>query len=98
MMILSHSIKLWNEKLEQQTAMFMHSAKLAAMGEMNVNVIRTYTIHPPHFYGALAEYNRAHPTRLLRLMHGVWAELPPEDDFNDPIWKGEFTAEIVGEP
>jgi hypothetical protein len=67
---------------------------LAAMGEMNVNVIRTYTIHPPYFYGALAEYNRAHPTRPLRLIHGVWAELPPEDDFNDPTWKAEFTAEM----
>ncbi|WP_110113450.1 hypothetical protein [Bacillus sp. CGMCC 1.16541] len=41
------------------------------IGEMNANAIRVYTIHPPHFYEALAEYNETakHP---LYLFHGVW--------------------------
>lgn len=30
---------------------------LEYIGNMNANTIRTYTIHPPHFYEALKKYN-----------------------------------------
>ncbi len=64
---------------------------IAAMG---TNTIRVYTIHPPHFYQALEAYNAAHPERPLWLIHGVWTELPPGDDFEDPVWEAEFFAEM----
>ncbi len=64
------------------------------MAEMNVNAIRVYTIHPPAFYQALWAYNVAHPADPIWLIHGVWTELPPEHDFRDPEWYGEFKAEM----
>jgi len=66
---------------------------IAQMGAMGANAIRVYTIHPPHFYQALASYNRMHGTRPLWLIHGVWTELPPDHDFSDPEWNREFDAE-----
>ena len=64
------------------------------MAEMGVNTIRVYTIHPPHFYSALREFNLRHPREPLWLLHGVWAELPPEDDYLDPRWEGAFFQEM----
>lgn len=64
---------------------------------MNVNTLRVYTIHPPHFYRALREWNLAHPDRPLWLIHGVWTELPPgkkEERYDDPAFKGAFVAEM----
>lgn len=67
---------------------------IAQMAGMNANTIRLYTILPPEFYRALRAWNRAHPSRTLWLIHGVWTELPPKDDFNDPEWKNEFQLEM----
>jgi hypothetical protein len=64
---------------------------IAEIAEMGTNTIRVYTIHPPHFYQALAEHNRTHPDRPLWLVHGVWTELPPRHDFDDPEWNERFT-------
>lgn len=44
---------------------------LAAIGEMNANAIRTYTIHPPAFYDALAAYNQQ-ASEPLFLFQGTW--------------------------
>lgn len=41
------------------------------IGDMNANAIRIYTIHPPHFYEALAEYNRR-AEEPIYLFHGIW--------------------------
>ena len=68
--------------------------KLAA--DMGANTVRVYTIHPPHFYRALAEWNRTNPTRPLWLIHGVWTELPPgqlEERYDDPTWRREYRDE-----
>src|SRR5262249_49798889 len=68
--------------------------RLAA--EMGANTLRVYTIHPPHFYRALAQWNAANPARPLWLIHGVWTELPPgklEEQYDDPTWRDEFRAE-----
>ena len=46
---------------------------LNMMGEMNANLIRVYTIHPPEFYEALYEYNQNH-SQPIYLLHGVWIE------------------------
>lgn len=64
---------------------------------MNANALRVYTIHPPHFYRALARWNAAHPTNPLWLIHGVWTELPPgpkQERYDDRKWKGDFLAEM----
>jgi hypothetical protein len=66
---------------------------ISAMGECGFNLIRVYTIHPPAFYEALREYNLGHAAPLY-LVHGVWAELPPNDDFMDPGWLGDWKAEM----
>jgi hypothetical protein len=67
---------------------------IAEIAEMGANTIRVYTIHPPHFYEALAEHNRTHTDRPLWLVHGVWAELPPDHDFDDPAWNEQFSDEM----
>ncbi len=71
---------------------YAHWLRLIAAA--NANAVRLYTILPPAFYRALKRWNTAHPQRALWLVHGVWAELPPENDYDDPTWKAEFRAEI----
>ena len=69
---------------------------LALAAEMGSNVIRVYTIHPPHFYRAVEKWNLAHPTAPLWVIHGVWTELPPgdlEENYDDPAWRGDFRSE-----
>jgi len=67
---------------------------LDSIATMNANTVRVYTILPPAFYQALAAWNRGHPGRELWLIHGVWAELPEADDFDDPAWKAAFHDEM----
>ncbi|HEX6911985.1 MAG TPA: tetratricopeptide repeat protein, partial [Longimicrobium sp.] len=67
---------------------------IEGMAGMGANTVRVYTIHPPHFYGALYEWNRRNPDDPLWIIHGVWAELPPEDDFAHPRWEGEFFRDM----
>jgi len=67
---------------------------IAAIAESGANTIRVYTVHPPVFYDVLRAHNEAHPARPLWLIHGVWAELPPRDDYRDPVWEGDFFAEM----
>ena len=69
---------------------------LMLAADMGANTLRVYTIHPPHFYRALAEWNRTNPTRPLWLIHGVWTELPPgrlEEQYDDPAWRREYRDE-----
>lgn len=60
----------------------------------NANTVRLYTIFPPAFYRALRRWNEGHPDRPLWLVHGVWAELPPGDDYDAPGWESDFRHEI----
>ena len=71
-----------------------YTAWLTSMAAAHANVVRLYTILPPAFYRALKRWNDAHPAQALWLVHGVWAELPPEDDYDDPAWKKEFHDEM----
>ena len=68
---------------------------LAAIGEMGANVVRTYTIHPPAFYRALAAYNTtADAEDRIFLVQGSWqgeASLREAGDVR-PLAK-EFDAE-----
>jgi tetratricopeptide (TPR) repeat protein len=63
------------------------------MAELGVNAIRVYTIHPPGFYEALAEYNQT-AAKPIWLIHGVWTELPPDDDFLDAGWWPQWQQEM----
>jgi hypothetical protein len=67
---------------------------LDTLSAMHANVVRVYTVLPPAFYRALRGWNLSHPDRAVWLIHGVWAELPPRHDFNDPGWKAEFQTEM----
>lgn len=59
------------------------------IGEMNANTIRTYTIHPPHFYKALKKYNERHKVKLY-LFQGVWIDEEPLEETLDA-----FDEEII---
>lgn len=51
------------------------------MVEMGANAVRTYTVHPPSFYEALAQFNAT--GKRLYLFQGVWTELPDNNNFTD---------------
>lgn len=59
------------------------------IGEMNANTVRTYTIHPPHFYKALKKYNERHKDKLY-LFQGVWIDEEPLEETLDA-----FDQEII---
>jgi hypothetical protein len=67
---------------------------LDTLAGMHANTLRVYTILPPQFYRALRAWNLAHSERVLWLVHGVWTELPPKHDFEDPAWKHDFQSEM----
>lgn len=72
----------------------LYAGWLDTLAAMNANTLRVYTILPPSFYRALRAWNLSHPDRTLWLMHGVWAELPPNHDFNSAGWESEFQTEM----
>jgi hypothetical protein len=72
----------------------VYAGWLDTLATMNANVVRVYTILPPSFYRALRAWNVRHPQRALWLVQGVWTELPPSHDFDDPAWKGAFRSEM----
>ena len=66
------------------------------IGEMNANVIRVYTIQPPGFYEALAEYNENNSDPIY-LLHGSWIdeeELNETKDIFDASVTDDFDQEI----
>ncbi len=71
----------------------VYDSWIAAIARLGANTIRVYTIHSPDFYAALAAYDRRHPLHPLWLLQGVWSELPPRFDFDDPAWLADFEAE-----
>ena len=71
-----------------------YSHWLALIAGARANAIRVYTILPPAFYRSLRAWNDAHPDRALWLLHGVWTELPPGDDYDGVAWKAGFRAEM----
>ena len=72
----------------------LYAGWLDTLAAMNANVVRLYTILPPSFYRALRGHNLRRPDRPLWLVHGVWTELPPDHDFDDPAWAAEFRSEM----
>jgi len=72
----------------------VYAGWLDTIATLHANTVRVYTILPPAFYRALRGWNRTHPAAVLWLVHGVWTELPPDNDFDEPRWKGEFQHEM----
>jgi hypothetical protein len=72
----------------------LYAGWLDTLSAMHANALRVYTILPPSFYRALRGWNLTHPARALWLIHGVWTELPPGHDFDDPDWKRAFRSEM----
>ncbi len=72
----------------------LYAGWLDTLAGLRANTLRVYTILPPAFYRALAAWNAGHPKQVLWLMHGVWTELPPDDDFDDAAWKASFRREM----
>ncbi len=67
---------------------------LRLMAEGGANAVRVYTILPPAFYRAFRRWNDDHPAQPLWLVHGVWTEPPPGDDYDHPAWKASFRTEM----
>jgi hypothetical protein len=70
---------------------------LEEMGSLGVRAVRTYTIHPPAFYQALAAYDSAHPADPTYLVQGVY--LPNDlylsnQDLYDPAATTTFRQEL----
>lgn len=63
------------------------------MAELGVNCVRVYTIHPPSFYEALREHNLKAASPIY-LVHGVWIEPPPDDEFTAPAWFDPWKEEM----
>ncbi|WP_406242486.1 hypothetical protein ACF3M2_20050 [Tissierella carlieri] len=59
-----------------------YSRWFQAIGEMNANAIRTYTIHPPEFYKELKRYNEKHENKVY-LFQGVWIDEEPLEETLD---------------
>lgn len=66
------------------------------IGEMNANLIRVYTIHPPEFYEALLEHNLL-AEKPLYVFHGVWLLeeefVTIQDAYSEEV-RGPFMEEI----
>ncbi|MDB4908439.1 MAG: hypothetical protein JWO05_3223 [Gemmatimonadetes bacterium] len=70
---------------------------IAMSAGMGANAIRVYTIHPPHFYAALRNWNLAHPAQPMWLVHGIWTEPPEgelEERYDDPAFVEQFQSEM----
>ena len=64
------------------------------IGEMNSNVIRIYTIFPPVFYEAFANYNLLYSDNPLYLLQGVWATVPEDHNYFNKDYTYNFQKEI----
>ncbi|HTR20431.1 MAG TPA: tetratricopeptide repeat protein [Gemmatimonadales bacterium] len=71
-----------------------YAAWIQLIAAAHANVIRLYTIFPPAFYRALKRWNDGHPGQAVWLVHGIWAEPPPGDNYDDPAWLADFHAEM----
>jgi len=64
------------------------------IGEMNANVVRIYTIFPPVFYEAFANYNLIYSDKPLYLVQGVWATVPSDHNYFNEEYSYNFQKEI----
>ena len=72
----------------------LYAGWLDTIAAMHTNALRIYTILPPTFYRAVRGWNLTHADRPLYIVHGVWTELPPDNDFDDPAFNSGYHTEI----
>lgn len=68
---------------------------LQMIGKMNANIVRTYTILPPEFYHAFAQYNLLHEDKPLLLLQGVWARVPDSHNYFEETFSRALEKEIA---
>ncbi len=68
---------------------------LQMIGQMNANIVRIYTILPPEFYQAFAQYNLLHEDKPLYLLQGVWAPVPESHNYLEESYSRTIQKEIV---
>ncbi len=64
------------------------------MGKAGFNAVRIYTVFPPEFYSALAEYNLKNRRHPLYLIQGIWVPVPDDEDYLAPDFVRQIKAEI----
>ena len=67
---------------------------LKKIAAMNSNTVRTYTILPPEFYEAFAQYNIENGNRHIYLMQGVWADETDSNNYYEKEYTERFQHEI----
>lgn len=67
---------------------------LKKIAGMNSNTIRTYTILPPEFYEAFAQFNLENNNKPLYLMQGVWADETDSNNYFEKEYSERFQNEI----
>jgi hypothetical protein len=65
------------------------------ISRMNANTIRVYTVLPPDFYEALAQFNYEHSNRQLFLVQGVWINDPEMGIYTHSESELNFKKEIA---
>jgi hypothetical protein len=50
------------------------------MQDMGARAVRIYTLHHPHFYQAVQDYNTEHRDNPIYVIHGVWLHEEIEED------------------
>lgn len=64
------------------------------MGDMGINLIRIYSLHPPAFYDALAAHNCANPDKTIYLMQGVGLPNDPDMTSNQTLDLHDSTVDF----
>ncbi|HMS65874.1 MAG TPA: polysaccharide deacetylase family protein [Ignavibacteria bacterium] len=64
------------------------------IADMNSNTVRIYTILPPEFYEAFAQYNLDNADKHLYLLQGVWADETDSNDYLQKEYSEKFQSEI----
>ena len=73
----------------------LYRSWLEDIGNMNLNMIRLYTLFDPAFYHVLKEYNEDPSTPTIWLMQEIWPDdFVPGCNFHHPEYKSAYKREV----